>query len=189
MYLDDPKMMMQQPIKAPMNPISCSIDHDRCFGQALFQWWQKGTQYNHILQHYLGYHEHFRTSSLSNESKAIKKDKVIRTVPVKHMGKDENLLKRTEQEPSMQWNECKEHRSQWRSHQSEQHTRLGEWCREASKRFSSTWFAGICPCSPSRQFTTKLDWKLKTMGLDASISCHITCLIREQTQNDAKVPS
>ena len=75
---------------------------------------------------------------------------------------------------------------QWRSHQRQQHSWLGEWCSETSKGISPTWMARICPGPSPRQCALRLDWKPQTLGLDASRISHIRCFFHSRREQSRK---
>ena len=113
MHLVDPKMLMQPPIRAPVNPIHRSIvtlddDMRAVLDRRDLSDDEKVRQYNQILQRYLEYHGHLKTPSPSKEANTVKEDEIIRTVPIKFRGRAEYLLKRMEREPNMHWNEREE---------------------------------------------------------------------------------
>ena len=110
MHLVDPKMLMQPPIRAPVNPIHRSIvtlddDMRAVLDRRNLSDDEKVRQYNQIFQCYLEYHDHLKTPSPSKEANTVKEDEIIRTVPVKFRGRAEYLLKRIKREPNMHWNE------------------------------------------------------------------------------------
>ena len=112
MHLIDPKMMMQQGMTAPVNPIHRSIitlvdDKKTVLDRHDLTDQEKVRKYSQILQRYLEYRDHLRTPSLSKVSQNVKEDEeeIIRTVPPKYRRKADHILKRTQHAPNMNWNE------------------------------------------------------------------------------------
>ena len=154
MHLVDPKMMMQPTITTPVNPIHPSFDrharwwHENCFGQTRSQWRGKSQTIQPNLATLFGISRPSQDSIPTQGSQHGQgwwnHQSGSRKIQRESRKPFETYRARTDHALERAWRIC----SQWSSHQREQHSRFGEWCRETTERFSSTWLAGICPCSP-----------------------------------------
>ena len=115
MQLVDPKMLQQQQVPAPVNPLHRSIatlDQDmRGILQRIdLSDEEKVRQYNQVLQRYLEYHDHLRPPPPALPATAASKDieeKLLAVVPKQSMmkRKAQALLERIKRQADMGWTE------------------------------------------------------------------------------------